>query len=248
MTGTIKAITHIHTRASWDGIIRPDKLADRLHAEGIDLALVTDHDSFDGARAVAAIVADKGYDTRIPVAAEIRTDLGDVVVVLDGVDPPPIDKIKMWRNLVAATRELGGIIWLPHPFRSHPEPRVLAEHCDVIEVFNSRCSDEENQMALRLCEEMGAVPAFGSDAHLLREISNVVVEYVDHGSPIDTLGTGPTPLQQRNAEPADQDLAEIVNGWRRRRPTLVGYFSLRYVGHMTQRLGRARPSSAGRGS
>lgn len=235
MADTIKAITHIHTRRSWDGVIRPGALADRFHSDGIDMALVTDHDSFEGAREVAAAIASRGYEIEVPVAAEIRTDMGDLVVVLDDVEPPPVDMIKSWTNLVAATRDLGGIIWLPHPFRSHPEPRALAEHADVIEVFNSRCSNQQNESARRLCEEVGAVPAFGSDAHLLREISHVVVEYVEHGSPIETLKTEPTPLTKKRAERTDRDLAEIVNGFKRKRPTLVGYFSLRYVGHLIQK-------------
>jgi predicted metal-dependent phosphoesterase TrpH len=235
MARTIKAITHIHTRRSWDGVMRPATLAERLHSEGIDMALVTDHDSFEGAREVAAAIADSDYDIRVPMAAEIRTDMGDLVVVLQDVEPPPVDAIKSWRNLVAATRDLGGIVWLPHPFRSHPEPRRLAEHADVIEVFNSRCSNQQNELARRLCAEVGAVPAFGSDAHLLREVPHVVVEYGDHASPIETLRTEPIPLRKKRAERTDKDLAEIVNGFKRKRPTLVGYFSLRYVGHMIQK-------------
>ncbi len=234
MARTIKAITHIHTRRSWDGVIDADSLVERLHSDGIDLALVTDHDSFDGAREVAAAVISKGYDIEVPVAAEIRTDMGDVVMVLDGAEPPPVDEMKSWRNLVAATRDLGGLVWLPHPFRSHPQPEAIAEHADVIEVFNSRCTDRQNDSARRLCDEVDAVPAFGSDAHLLREVPHVVVEYPDHGSPMVTLKTEPTPLSKEKAKRTDKDLAEIVNGFNRKRPTLIGYFALRYVGHMIQ--------------
>jgi predicted metal-dependent phosphoesterase TrpH len=235
---TIRAVTHIHTKRSWDGVIKPDSLAALLHDDNIDLALVTDHDSFEGAREVTRAVEDRGFNIRVPVAAEIRTDLGDLIIVFDEVEPPPVAQIKVWRNLVAAARDLGGLVWYPHPFRSHPDPYALAEHVDVIEVFNSRCSEKENELAARMCAEVGAVPAYGSDAHLRREVPGVVVEYEVGSSVIETLQTEPGPLRTRRAKKSDKDLAEIVNGFKRRRPTLVGYFSARYVAHMTQeRLG-----------
>lgn len=140
MSETVRAVTHIHTRKSWDGIIRPDALVDHLEDAGIGLALVTDHDSFDGARAVAEVAADRNLEIQIPVAAEIRTDLGDLVVVLDEAEPPRIEDLKHWRDLISTVRDLGGIVWFPHPFRGHDNPQALAEHSDVIEMFNSRCS------------------------------------------------------------------------------------------------------------
>ena len=46
-------------------------LVEHLEDAGIGLALVTDHDSFDGARAVAEVAATRDLEIQIPVAAEI---------------------------------------------------------------------------------------------------------------------------------------------------------------------------------
>lgn len=225
----ITAVTHIHTRHSWDSLIKPRDLVHRLKDAGVELALVTDHDSFEGSREVAVIAAREAPNLSVPLAAEIRTDLGDVVVVLKGSRIPQGDELKTWENLVARVRDLGGLIWLPHPFRGHRDPEELAGQADIIEVFNSRCSDSENDRAQQLCEQFSAIPAYGCDAHLLRESTNAVVEYEPASSAVETFLSPPHPVRLGRTKRTDKDLAEIVNGFKRRRVDLVGYFSVRFM-------------------
>src|SRR5204863_772907 len=74
---------------------------------------------------------------------------------------------------VAAIREQGGLVYVPHPFdRLHSIPgaatlhRHLAE-IDVFEVYNARLLFEAyNEEALRFARKYGLTAAAGSDAHV----------------------------------------------------------------------------------
>jgi len=76
-------------------------------------------------------------------------------------------------------RKKKGIIILPHPYHHHQELEYIAKEVYCIEVFNARCSDEQNQRALELCINLGKIPFYGSDSHLYSEIDNVILGYPD---------------------------------------------------------------------
>lgn len=227
----IRAVTHLHTSHSWDSALRPRRLVEVLASLEIDLALVTDHDTFAGSQETAQLAQGRVV---VPTSAEIRTDRGDLIAIYEpGVTPPPVADLKEWDRAVALIRDTGGVVWLPHPFRSHLEPAELAKDVDIIEVFNARCSKRDDERATHLAQSLGIQRAFGSDAHRAREVESVVVEY-DSGpdatvrsilmSPVDPLRTGRNPKSSKM-------VAEMVNGVKRGRPILTGYFLLKYVKH-----------------
>jgi hypothetical protein len=233
----VRAITHVHTRHSWDSRITIDALADRLEAYGIGLVLVNDHNSFAGSIELARNVRDRGLPLVVPVAAEIRTDRGDVIVVFEpGQEPPEAAELTSWAELPRVVGDRGGLIWLPHPYQSHEDVEELAAAAEVIEVFNARCSPDQNRRAVDLCRRHGAVAGYGADIHRAAEIGRFHVEYE----------VAPTVLEMLRREPVHGDLvrnrrsdvmaAEVTNGFKRRRPTLVGYFSLRWAQHRAREL------------
>jgi predicted metal-dependent phosphoesterase TrpH len=80
-------------------------------------------------------------------------------------------------DTVAAIREQGGVVYLPHPFdRMHsiPEPTTLHRHLadiDVFEVYNARLLFEAyNDEALRFARKYGLAMGAGSDAHVLQGV------------------------------------------------------------------------------
>jgi predicted metal-dependent phosphoesterase TrpH len=227
----MRAITHIHTIHSWDGSLKPLTLVDWLASSQIDLALVTDHDTFDGAFECRRIARQRGLSLRVPTAAEIRTERGDVVVVFDeDVDrPPPIAALKQWTSLVPAVCDLGGLLWLPHPYQSHEYTEELAAGVDVIEVFNARCSAEQNRNATHLCERHGAVPAYGADAHRRADLGRCVVDYDDRGPATETLRVAPTPVLTSPNDRSSTMAAQFVDAWRDRRPVAMAFHGLRWA-------------------
>jgi hypothetical protein len=144
---------------------------DGLLANDIGLAMVTDHNDFGGSLELRRFVSNAGIDIKVPVAAEVRTNRGDIVVVLASGVPPPVDGLLSWSSLPDIVRDLDGLIWLPHPYRSHIGVEELAAEVDIIEVFNARCSAEQNARTQELCDKVGAVPAFGADVHRAGELA-----------------------------------------------------------------------------
>lgn len=228
----VTAVTHIHTHRSWDSRIRPAALVPVLTELGIDLALVTDHDTFDGSIEFAEHCRKAAPSITVPVAAELRTDRGDVIVVFEpGTDPPPVERLLRWVDLVRIVPESGGLVWLPHPFRGHSEPAELAERADVVEVFNARCTPRQNERAAALGRATGAAAAYSVDAHRIREVPRAVVRYEDRGNVCDTLRQDAVCEDPVHSPKSDRMAAEITNGIKRGRPALAAYFVLRYIRH-----------------
>ena len=233
------SITHLHTAHSWDSQIRPERLMDALAARGVDLALVSDHDSFAGATECQTIAARKNMPITIPLAAEIRTDRGDVIVVLDpDMEAPAIVELKRWMDLVPAVRNRGGVIWLPHPYQGHDYVEEIAAEADVIEVFNARCSPEQNRNAALLCARHGAVGCYGADVHRLNEIDNLLVDYDDAGSVVDTLRTSPRLIHHQPTSKSNIMAAEVTNGLTKRRPGLVAWAGVQWLVHRKREMAR----------
>ena len=239
----LRAITHIHTNHSWDGSVPPAVLTEALLEANIDLALISDHDSFAGARQCRHLVAERGSSMRIPLAAEIRTERGDVIIVLDELaetHEPPMSELKQWDKLVPLARDLGALVWLPHPYQSHEFTEELAAEADVIEVFNARCSDEQNRNGALLCERHGAVPAYGADVHRLPDLGRCVVEYEEQATPLESLRRAPTPLSTTRNERSSTMAAQFTSSRRGRQPTGMAFWGLRWLqATMEERRARA---------
>jgi predicted metal-dependent phosphoesterase TrpH len=230
----VRAITHIHTGYSWDSLMATHRVVDELRRLDIELALVTDHDSFEGSHRVADRA---GEALIVPTAAEIRTDRGDLIVAYPpGTSPPPVAEFKSWDSGVRVARETGALLWLPHPYRSHVDVDALAADVDVIEVFNARCSRADNARAEHLATSSGRQAAYGADAHLLRELAGVVVEYAGSGPALQVLASQVEPIRAAMGRKSDRMLAEVINGVKRKRPALAGYFAARYVKHRAKEM------------
>ncbi len=209
-----------------------ERLAEILVAREIELAMVCDHDSYEGAMALRSLLRSRHLAIAVPIAAEVRTDRGDIVVVFEEDDNlPAIDRLRDSAILPEIVAECRGMVWLPHPFRGHPEFGDLPSQSDVIEVFNSRCSHEKNQRGMELCQEVGAVAGFGSDAHLSTEVDRVIAEYEPSGTVLETLKGTPACAAPSRTPKSNVMAAEVINGVKARRPALVGYFAARYLKH-----------------
>ncbi len=241
----MRALTHIHTTHSWDSRNAISRLASRLTGAGVELALVCDHNSFQGSLDLRSYATSRGLALRVPVAAEVRTDRGDVIVVFDHDDPPPVDALLRWRDLPGLVRGAGGLIWLPHPFQSHTDIEELAAEADIIEGFNARCSSDQNSRATDLCRRHAKVPAYGADIHRLNEVGRFTVEYEWADSVCSTLLTEPTcpvPIRTRRSDVA---AAEIVNGLKRRSPALAGFQAAKWAKHRAKELAGRAPDRRG---
>ena len=128
-------------------------------------------------------------------------------------------------DTLAAIREQGGLVYLPHPFdRMHaiPDPATLHRHLaeiDVLEVFNARLlRDSFNDEALRFARKYRLLQGAGSDAHVLQ-------------------GVGTGAVRMRRFDGPEEFLLSLRTAEILRRPKSLAYLqSLKWVAQARDRL------------
>ncbi len=162
---------HTHTSFSHDCQIEVEELLDHAEAEGLGAIAITDHNVFGGAREAVELARSR-HLTVIP-GEEVKTDgQGEVIGLFLSEE---IERGLSFADTIAAIREQGGLVYLPHPFdRMHaiPDPAILHRHLadiDVFEVYNARLLFEGfNEEALRFASKYNLTMGAGSDAHVLQ--------------------------------------------------------------------------------
>lgn len=164
---------HVHTSASFDCRVEPERLARRCRTLGLGPIAVTDHDTLDGARELALA----GFP--VIQGQEITVRGGELIGLFIRDPVPPGLAV---REAALRVKEQGGLVYLQHPYDrlrrriSEEAVETIADLVDVVEVFNGRCDEQANRQAQELCEILGAAPGAGSDAHTLEAVGSVYLE------------------------------------------------------------------------
>jgi predicted metal-dependent phosphoesterase TrpH len=174
----IVADLHMHTSWSFDCTVDPAELIDHAEAEGLGAIAVTDHNVFGGALETVDLARDR--DLVVIPGEEVKTaDQGEVIGLFLREEIP---RGLPFADTIAAIREQGGLVYVPHPFdRMHtiPEPKTLHRHLadiDVLEVYNARLLFEaQNDEALRFARKYDLTMGAGSDAHVLQGVGTGAV-------------------------------------------------------------------------
>ena len=190
---------HAHTSSSFDSLSDPVALTRTAAARGITHLAITDHDRVDGAL--------RARDAQIPgitvlVGSEVRTRDGDLIALFI---ERPIEVGLPPREAIAAIREQGGLVGIPHPFDgtrgslfrgdAHTE---LLSLVDWIEGWNARVlTPGGNAKAAALAATHGISSVSCSDAHSIMEIGNAATIF--SGDPV-------TPALMRAALAAPHEL------------------------------------------
>ncbi len=176
---------HLHSQFSPDGRSSLDELILRCAEVGLDRIALTDHNTVEGALALAQMAPDLAI-----VGEEAKTREGEVIgLFITGLLPPYIPA----EDVMDLIHGMGGLTYMPHPLdrrRSNFRPdRIvdLADRIDIIETYNAWCEPAANQAAARLAGELGKVAATGSDSHAAHELGRSWMEIEDYRSPQDFL-------------------------------------------------------------
>ena len=164
---------HMHTSWSHDCGTKVADLLAHAGSQGLGAIAVTDHNVFGGAKEAVALAKD-GPLFVIP-GEEIKTDgQGEVIGLFLEREIP---RGMSFSDTIAAIKEQGGLVYVPHPFdRLHaiPDPATLHRHLadiDVFEVYNARLLFEAyNDEALRFARKYNLTMGAGSDAHVLQGV------------------------------------------------------------------------------
>lgn len=180
---------HLHTALSGDAVTTIDELAERVEQERLDVVFITDHN----VTAAAVQAAERGIGARVIVGEEIRTTDGDIIGLFLTERVPYVLPLG---EAITKVREQGGLVYLPHPFdpgRSTIKPAIAEQLCadgraDVVEVFNAKIEDaENNRLAAKLAARYDVPGGAGSDAHDPDGIGAAYLEMPDFDRPADFL-------------------------------------------------------------
>ena len=173
----ILADLHMHTDHSHDCAVPVADLLDYAEAQGLGAIAITDHNVFAGAQEAVQLARGRGL-VIIP-GEEIKTEKGEVIGLFLA---EKIERGLPMADTIAAIREQGGVVYLPHPFdRLHtiPDAPTLHRHLpeiDVFEVYNARLLFEGfNDEALRYARKYNLTMGAGSDAHVLQGVGTGLV-------------------------------------------------------------------------
>ena len=164
---------HIHSKYSHDSLMSPESIVRRAKKVGLTCIAITDHGTIRGG--VEARKFEKKYGVKVITGAEIKTDSGDII----GLNLDDEIHATEWHDVILAIRAQGGSVVLPHPYRDHRKTEEIARSVDFIEIWNSRCTTEENSKARDLAQITSKKHILGSDAHCLSEIGLVKVGIIE---------------------------------------------------------------------
>lgn len=212
---------HMHTEWSHDCSTGTSDLLDHAEAIGLGGIAVTDHNVFGGALEAVELARDRSLVV-IP-GEEVKTDgQGEVIGLFLREEIP---RGMTFADTVAAIREQGGVVYLPHPFdRLHaiPDPATIHRHVheiDVLEVYNARLLRESfNDEALRFARKYRLLQGAGSDAHVLQ-------------------GVGTGALRMRRFHGPEEFLLSLRTAEVLRRPKSLAYLqSLKWVAQVKEKV------------
>ena len=176
---------HLHSRYSHDGQSTLEELVERCAECGLDRIALTDHNTVEGALALAEVAPDLAI-----VGEEAKTREGEVIGLFITRRLPPYLRAEDVMDMI---HEMGGLTYVPHPLDRHRSNFTtermleLADRIDIVETYNAWCEPAENQAAARLAVELGKVAATGSDAHAASELGRSWMEIDAYTTPQDFL-------------------------------------------------------------
>lgn len=186
MKKLIKIDLHVHSIKSYDATCSIRKLIRAAKKKGINGFVLTDHNYLD-------LGLDNIYDgVRVIKGEEIKTREGEIIGLFL---KQKIDSGMTADETIIEIKRQNAIVYLPHPFDRRrknvlKETKILelAHLIDIVEVFNSRCSDMlPNIKAMAYAKKYNLRLGAGSDAHTCVELGNAYIEIEDFNSPDDFL-------------------------------------------------------------
>lgn len=160
---------HIHSNASFDSILSVRKIPKVLKYKRLHGYALTDHDTVKNLEE-AEFYAKKNGLIFIP-GIEKKSDKGDILGLFINENIISYD----FEGIVREINEKGGIVVLPHPFKSHEKmTKEDWKKFDAIEVLNGRCPND--LITRNVIEAEGMVHLGGSDAHTWWELGSVCTQ------------------------------------------------------------------------
>ena len=166
---------HCHTSASFDCLSTPAAVVRAATSRGLTHLAITDHETVDGALEAREAARTDAPDLTVIVGEEVRTLEGDLIALyIERAVPRGLPMTET----IAAVREQGGLIGVPHPFDRYRGSLLRAldgspfdSPVDWIEVHNARVMvGDGNTQAAAYAADHGLPGVAVSDAHSVLEV------------------------------------------------------------------------------
>ncbi len=180
-----KVELHTHTFYSKDSLTSLETMIETCRKRGIDRIAITDHNTAEGALALAKLAP----DLIIP-GEEIMTPQGEILAffVRETISPglSPAETIRR-------LRDQGAVISVSHPYDrlrkgawEEGDLLKIVDLVDAIEVFNARCIyAQDNVKALAFAQAHNKPGTVGSDAHIPYEVGRATLQMQPFEGPAD---------------------------------------------------------------
>lgn len=162
---------HIHSRYSFDSILSPRDILKTAKRKGLDGIAITDHNTIRGGLETKKLNKDENF--YVIIGSEINTDMGDIIGLFLNDEIKSRDS----QEVIDEIHQQDGLVILPHPFRNHKLNENIISLVDIIEIYNSRSTIEENNLATMIAEINKKPKISGSDAHFKTEIGLSKTEF-----------------------------------------------------------------------
>lgn len=146
--------------------MKPKKIVDWAVKNGIKNIAITDHDTINGSLLAKKYAVSKNIDINVILGAEYKTDCGDLIALFINEEIQEKDSLRF----ISKVHEKGGIVILPHPYHAHQLNNEIIDKVDIIEIFNSRLSVNQNEKAEKLAKQFNKPIIVGNDAHVYSEL------------------------------------------------------------------------------
>ena len=162
---------HTHSRGSFDSLASTKDMVKAAADRGLTHLAITDHDRIDVALEARAL---SQTAVTVIVGEEVKTRDGDLICLfLETAIPPGLSAMET----IAAAREQGGLVGIPHPFDKMRGSLLrdaamasLAPHVDWVEAHNARLVGHGNEDAALFARDNDLPGIAVSDAHSVMEI------------------------------------------------------------------------------
>ncbi len=175
-----RGLIHFHSQYSYDSLLSIKRIVKYALENDLNFLALTDHDSIVGSLKLKEFLKKKKLNGIIKVitGAEYKTEYGDIIAL--GIEKEI--RFGNFDDLESQVRKQGGILLLPHPYKGHSSLEYVVSKVDMVEVFNSRTSDPDNERALRLAEKYNMPAYYATDAHTHISLGNCIVEFDKKGT------------------------------------------------------------------
>lgn len=156
---------HTHSLASPDGSLKLADYEQALDKDALGVVAITDHDRIDFAVEAQRIFGEE----RIIIGEEITTLDGEIIGLYL---TEKIEAGQTAEQTVAAIRNQGGLVYVPHPFETVRKGlqsetlKQIIEEVDILEVHNGRAIFQNKSLDARMwAQNYKLAPMASSDAH-----------------------------------------------------------------------------------